>query len=90
VAGALWDLGVYAVQAQLYIAGQLPTQVAAQSFNTRPELAVTECEEMYQWQLEFPNRMKSEGAAGSNRSENSFHVVAERGKYWHQNPGVCL
>jgi predicted dehydrogenase len=80
VAGALWDLGVYAVQAQLYIAGQLPTQVAAQSFNTRPEL-FTECEEMYQWQLEFPNRMKSEGAAGSNRSENGFHVVAERGKF---------
>ena len=80
VAGALWDLGVYAVQAQIYIAGQLPTQVTAQSFNTRPEL-FTECEETYKWQLAFPNRMKSEGAAGSNRSENSFHVMAQRGKF---------
>ena len=80
VAGALYDLGVYAVQAQIYIAGQIPTQVTAQSFNTRPEL-FTECEETYEWQLEFPNRMNSEGAAGSSRSENSFHVVAERGKF---------
>jgi predicted dehydrogenase len=80
VAGALYDLGVYAVQAQIYIAGQIPTQVTAQSFNTRPEL-FTECEETYEWQLEFPNGMKSEGAAGSNRSENSYHVVAERGKF---------
>ena len=80
VAGALYDLGVYAVQAQIYIAGQIPTQVTAQSFNTRPEL-FTECEESYKWQLEFPNRMRSEGAAGSSRSENSYHVVAERGKF---------
>ena len=84
VAGALYDLGVYALQTQFYIAGQFPTQVTAQSFNTRPEL-FTECEESYQWQLEFPNRMKSEGAAGSNRSENSFHVVAERGKFGIKN-----
>jgi predicted dehydrogenase len=80
VAGALYDLGVYAVQAQIYIAGQIPTQVTARSFNTRPEL-FTECEESYEWQLEFPNRMKSEGKAGSVRGENSFHVVAERGKF---------
>ncbi len=80
VAGALYDLGVYAVQAQIYVAGQNPTGVTAKSYNTRPEL-FTECQEGYDWELEFPNRMESSGAAVSNRSANQVHVTAERGKF---------
>ena len=80
VAGALYDLGVYPVQAQFYVAGQTPTSVTAHSFNSRPELFI-ECEEGYEWELEFPNRMKSLGAAASNRSVNQVHVTAERGKF---------
>lgn len=80
VAGALYNIGVYPLQAQLYIAGQLPTSVTAQGFNSRPEL-FTECEEHYEWQLEFPNGMKSDGASGSNRRGNHYHVTAEHGRF---------
>ncbi len=80
VAGALYNIGVYPLQAALYIAGQLPTRVTAQGTNTRPEL-FTECEELYEWQLEFPNGMKSDGASGSNRRANDYHVTAEAGRF---------
>jgi len=80
VAGALYNLGIYPVQAQIYIAGQNPTSVAAQGYNTRPEL-FTECEETYEWQLEFPNGMKSAGASSCARPGNYYHVTAERGKF---------
>ncbi|GAB5561705.1 MAG: Gfo/Idh/MocA family oxidoreductase [Synoicihabitans sp.] len=84
VAGALYNLGIYPVQAQIYIAGQNPTRVTAQGYNTRPEL-FTECEETYEWQLEFPNGMTSEGASSSARPGNYYHVTAERGKFGIKN-----
>jgi predicted dehydrogenase len=80
VAGALYNLGVYAVQAGLYIAGQTPTSVTAQGINTRPDL-FTECEETYEWQFEFPNGMKSTGSSSSARNANHFHVTTEHGKF---------
>lgn len=84
VAGPLYNLGIYPVQAQIYIAGQNPTSVTAQGYNTRPEL-FTECEETYEWQLEFPNGMKSEGSSSSGRQGNYYHVSAKRGKFGIKN-----
>lgn len=84
VAGCLYNLGVYPLQAQIYIAGQNPKSVTAQGYNTRPEL-FTECEETYEWQLEFPNGMKSAGSSSSGRQGNYYHVSAERGKFGIKN-----
>ncbi len=58
--------------------------MTAQGYNTRPEL-FTECEETYEWQLEFPNGMKSEGSSSSGRRGNYYHSEAERGKFGIKN-----
>jgi predicted dehydrogenase len=68
VAGALYDIGVYAVQGQLYTAGSLPVRVTAKSRTDRPE-HFTEVPETYEWQLEFSDGRKADGfqATGSGR-----------------------
>ncbi len=80
VAGQLYNLGVYPIQASLYLARENPIKVTATSHNTRPEL-FTEIEEGYDWELTFPSGVTSKGFSSFGKSGNYAIATAKEGKY---------
>ena len=78
IAGALYDLGVYTVQAQLYAAGGCPLRVTAQHSTARPEI-FREVPETYEWTLEFSGGRKAVGMSSYGRSANYIRIETEKG-----------
>jgi predicted dehydrogenase len=78
VAGALYDVGVYAVQGQLYTAGQLPVRVTATRNTERPEI-FTEVPETYEWVLEFADGRKADGMSSYGRNGHWLRAEMEKG-----------
>ncbi len=78
IAGALYDLGVYSVQAQLYSAGMHPVSVTAKHSTERKEI-FTEVPETYEWTLEFPGGLKAEGMSSYGENSNFVRVETEKG-----------
>jgi predicted dehydrogenase len=78
VAGALYDLGVYCVQAAIYTAGMTPVSVTAKHSTDRPEV-FTEVPETYEWVLEFADGRKAEGMASYGRNGNHVRAQVEKG-----------
>lgn len=78
IAGALYDLGVYAVQAQLYSAQELPIRVTARSWTERNEI-FNEVPEHWEWELEFEGGRKAKGFASYGKSVNSIRVETAKG-----------
>ncbi|HEX7261223.1 MAG TPA: Gfo/Idh/MocA family oxidoreductase, partial [Luteolibacter sp.] len=76
VAGALYDLGVYCVQAALYTARENPVSVEARQVTDRPDI-FKEVAETYEWFLEFADGRKAEGMASYGRKAN--HIRAKLG-----------
>jgi predicted dehydrogenase len=58
IAGALYDLGVYCVQAALYSAQEHPLKVTAKSWTER-EKEFSEVPEHWEWELEFSGGRKA-------------------------------
>lgn len=79
VAGALYDVGVYAVQGTLYTAQVNPISVTAKKSTDRPDI-FKEVPESYEWTLEFPGGRKSEGFSSYGRSGNYVRAELEKGK----------
>ena len=79
IAGALYDVGVYAVQGTLYTAQVNPISVTAKKSTDRPEI-FTEVPETYEWELEFPGGRKSVGFSSYGRSGNYVRAELEKGK----------
>lgn len=79
IAGALYDVGVYAVQGMLYTAQVNPVSVTAKKSTERPEI-FTEVPETYEWTLEFPGGRKAEGFSSYGRSGNYVRAELEKGK----------
>ena len=79
VAGALFDLGVYAVQAQLYSARELPLRVSARSWTERPE-NFNQVPEYWEWELEFEGGRKAMGFASYGKSANYIRVETAKGR----------
>jgi predicted dehydrogenase len=78
--GSLMDIGIYALQAARYIAGEEPTLVSAQSVTTDPVKFKPGVDESILFTLKFPsgilaNCISSYNAAGLGR----FRAYAERG-----------
>ena len=80
IAGQLYNLGTYPVQAALYIARENPVKVTATSHNARPEI-FKEVEEGYEWVFEFPSGIKATGFASSAKPGNMAIGTAENGKF---------
>ncbi|WP_386820186.1 Gfo/Idh/MocA family protein [Luteolibacter algae] len=80
VAGELYNLGTYPVQAALYTVRENPIRVTATSHNARPEL-FTETPEGYDWVFEFPGGVKASGFASSAKSGNFLKADAEKGGF---------
>jgi predicted dehydrogenase len=78
IAGALYDLGVYNVQAAIYTAGMNPVSVTATKSTERPEI-FKEVPETYEWTLEFPGGRKAQGMSSYGRSANHVRAEVEKG-----------
>lgn len=78
IAGALYDLGVYAVQAQLYSAQALPVRVTATKSTEREE-HFDEVPETYEWTLEFEDGREATGMSSYGKSGNLARVEVDEG-----------
>ena len=78
IAGALYDLGVYCVQAALYSAQEHPLKVTAKSWTER-EKEFSEVPEHWEWELEFSGGRKAKGFASYGKNGNHVKVEAEKG-----------
>ncbi len=79
VAGALYDLGVYVVQAELYTSGLLPVRVTAKRSTDRKE-HFPEVPETHEWSLEFADGRKTESFSSYGRDANYIRAEVEQGK----------
>lgn len=78
--GALYDMGVYTINAARYATGEEPISVTAEHLTTRPEL-YTEVDETTRFLLEFPSRAIANCETSFGKSMNRLHVTAENGWY---------
>lgn len=78
--GAMFDMGVYPLNAARYVTGEEPIAVVAQEKTTRPEI-YTRADETTLFQLEFPSGALANCATSLGMSMNYLYVTAERGWY---------
>ncbi len=77
--GAMYDMGVYPLNAIRYSTGEEPIAVMAQQFTNRPEI-YTEVDETTLFQLEFPSGAVAQGATSFGMSMNYLQVTYARGR----------
>lgn len=78
--GAMFDMGVYPLNATRYVTGEEPIAVVAQEKTTRPDI-YTRADETTLFQLEFPSGALANCATSLGMNMNYLHVTAERGWY---------
>ena len=76
--GAIMDLGVYCIQAARRFTGTLPVRVAAQGYNTNPEL-FQGIYETVTFQLEFPSGAICNATTSYSAYVDRFHAASEKG-----------
>ncbi len=76
--GAMYDVGVYAIQGARYATGEEPTYVTAQEFKTDP-VKFKEVDETIFWQMEFPSGAVSSSVTTYASSTERLYVSAENG-----------
>ncbi len=78
--GAMFDMGVYSLNAARYVAGEEPIAVLAQEKTTRPEIYYR-ADETTIFQLEFPSGALANCATSLGMNVNYLNVTAEQGWY---------
>ncbi len=78
--GAMYDMGVYPLNAARYATGLEPIAVAAYASTTRPEI-YTEVEETMLFNLEFNNGVTAKCETSFGKSMNSLNVQCTNGWY---------
>ena len=79
--GALYDMGVYTINALRYGSGMEPVRVlSAKSSTTRPEF-FSEVDETTEYQLEFANGLIGYGKTSVGETMNQLKVTCENGWY---------
>jgi glucose-fructose oxidoreductase len=76
--GALVNMGVYAIQSNIYGTGNNPTSVSAQEFSTRPDY-FKDTDETITAQMEFPSGVTGTIFTSHNASANRLFVNFRRG-----------
>ncbi len=76
--GAMFDMGVYALQGARYAVGEEPIAVTANHFINRPDI-YTEVDETTLFMLEFPNGAVANCATSFGMNMNYLHVTGEKG-----------
>ncbi len=78
--GAMYDMGVYPLNAARYATGLEPTAVTAIASTTRPQI-YTEVEETMQFDLEFAGGVTAKCETSFGKSMNSLKVNCSKGWY---------
>lgn len=78
--GAMFDMGVYSLNAARYVTGEEPLAVLAQEKTTRPEI-YNKADETTIFQLEFPSGALANCATSLGMNMNYLYVTAEKGWY---------
>jgi len=78
--GAMYDMGVYALNAARYCTGLEPLAVSATQDTTRPEL-FRGVDETMRFTLEFPGDIVADCVTSFGEDLNRLHVDCERGWY---------
>lgn len=78
--GALYDMGVYPINAARYASGMEPIAVTGKQIRTRTEM-FTEVDETTEFTLEFSNGLIVQGETSVGQSQNYLDVTCERGWY---------
>ncbi len=79
--GAVYDMGVYPINATRYTSGLEPISVSARHETKRPEIFINGANEITYFDLEFPNGIKADGRVTYADSENYVDVTCENGSY---------
>ncbi len=76
--GAMYDMGVYSLNAARYSTGEEPIAVVAQHFTNRPEI-YSEVDETTMFQLEFPSGAIAQCVTSFGMGMNYLHVTYAQG-----------
>jgi predicted dehydrogenase len=77
--GPIMDLGIYCLQAVMYITGMEPVAVTAQTFPVSDAEKFVSIEETLHWQMHMPDGMTAECRTSYSGSANTIKVQAENG-----------
>jgi glucose-fructose oxidoreductase len=78
--GAMYDMGVYALNAARYATGLEPIAVTARQSTNRPEI-YREVDDTMQFKLEFPGGAIAECETSFAKNINALHVTCAKGSY---------
>lgn len=78
--GALYDMGVYPINAARYATGMEPVAVTGRTWSEREEM-YSEVPEFAEFELEFPNGVVAKGETSFGKSTNYLHVQCTDGWY---------
>ncbi len=78
--GAMYDIGVYPLNAARYVTGEEPVTVSARHENTRKEI-YAEVDETTYFTLKFPSGATASCSTSLGRSMNNLKVNCEKGWY---------
>ena len=86
--GSLMDIGIYALQAARYIAGEEPTEVQAMEYTTPNDPRFKEVEEATSFQLRFPSGILANCTSNYGCEYRShFRAMATKG-YFELDPAM--
>ncbi|MEX0905349.1 MAG: Gfo/Idh/MocA family oxidoreductase [Balneolaceae bacterium] len=78
--GALYDMGVYPINAARYATGMNPVAVRGRQWSEREEM-YGDVDEYTEFELEFPNGVMAKGETSFGKSTNYLDVDCENGWY---------
>jgi glucose-fructose oxidoreductase len=78
--GAMYDMGVYPVNAIRYVTGEEPVSIMAQQSTQRPEI-FKEVDETMSFQLSFPSGATAIGSTSLGMNVNNLQVTCQKGWY---------
>ncbi len=78
--GALYDMGVYPINAARYATGMEPVAVKGKQWSDRAEM-YSDVDEFTEFEMEFPNGIMAKGETSFGKSTNYLDVDAENGWY---------
>ncbi len=79
--GSMMDIGIYALNAARYLAGEDPAEVFAMEHTTPGDPRFTEVEETLTFQLRFPSGVLANCTSSYGVGLNRFRVHAEKGSF---------
>lgn len=79
--GAIYDMGVYPINALRYATGKEPISVTARHENKRAELFINGANEITYFDFEFPDGIKGDGLVTYASNENTLKINCKSGHY---------